>query len=345
MSKNQLNLSKALLLGFLLLLLTLSCQPTAKNNNQTVVATLVVPISSEAAMVLPTSTPVSLSSNTTTSITPTWTPTSSPTISLISELTSTPLPTETSTPTPWPPISPDEAANKVLALLTDNQNPDCLLPCWWGATPGVTRWQDIEPFLNSLAREILYSSSGDSFGAEVIIPLPESVDMINSSDYHAFYGWNESGVIHGIQVAPTNISGFDATTMLTRYGVPYEVWLTTLDEPREGVLPFQLIIVYQRQGFSLHYYVDATRNSENVTVCFESGAVEEERPDMFPAAPRIYLWEPGQKRTIQQISPVPLERYFPLETKTDLTPQTLYEKFTNPDEPPCIDTPADLWKY
>lgn len=87
-----------------------------------------------------------------------------------------------------------------------------------------------------------------------------------------------------------------------------------------------------------------TSTDETVTACFEPGVVELERPDLFPAGPRIYLWESGQIKTIQEISPVPLERYFRLETKTDLTPETFYEKFTDPNEQPCLDTPANLWR-
>jgi hypothetical protein len=50
-------------------------------------------------------------------------------------------------------------------------------------------------------------------------------------------------------------------------------------------------------------------------------------------------------KTIDEVANTPDEIYFPLEEKTDLTPQTFYEKFTNPNESPCIDTPSDLWKY
>lgn len=341
MLKNQLDFIKVILLGLWLLLLAVGCQSATSEDNKIVVVTQVT--SSEPTTALPTATTITLHSLVPPSNTPTRTYAPSPAHSPTPALTLTPFPTETTAPTPWPTLPPDEAANRVLTLLAENQNPNCLLPCWWGATPGQTHWQDIEPFLNSLAIAIYYSASDISFGAEVILPLPESVSVINSSDYHGFYGWSESGIIHGIQVAPMNISGYDAKTMITLYGVPDEVWLTTIDEPREGVLPFQLIIVYQQQGISFRYYVDATRIGDTVTACFEPG-IELERPDLFPASPRIYLWEPGQTKTIQEISPIPLERYFRLEAKTDLTPETLYEKFTNPDDLPCIDTPAALWR-
>ena len=266
---------------------------------------------------------------------PTALPTSSPT----ARPTPTLLPTETATATPWPTLPPDEAADKVLALLADNQNPDCLLPCWWGATPGRTRWSDVFPYLQSFSLQA-YAYPQDSLYV-IAYPLPS--DISGLEEFHIGYTYNASNTITSIDVPSINIEGYDAKTMITLYGVPDEVWLTTLDAPREGVLPFQLIIVYQQQGISFRYYVDATGTGETVTACFEPG-IELERPDLFPAGPRIYVWEPGQHKDIEEISPIPREIYYPLAEKTDLTPQTLYEKFTSPDEPPCIDTPADLWR-
>lgn len=318
-------------------LLLIGCQPTAGRDIEAVPVTRAVVSEDETnSLVAVTVAPTHPLAQTAIA---TWTATSSPTVSPTSLPTLTPAPTETATPPPWPTLSPDEAPDKVLSLLADNQNPDCLLPCWWGATPGQTEWKDIEPFLNSFALKIRIAPEG----ASVELPLPESV-ILPGFDYNVVYIWNESQVIQEIDIDSINILGYDAKTMVTLYGVPDEVWLNTLDEPREEVLPFQLIIVYQQQGISLRYYVDASTNGEIVTACFEPGFVELKNPDLFPASPRIYVWEPGQHKTIDEIANIPWEIYFPLAEKTDLTPQTLYEKFTNPDEQPCIDTLADLWR-
>ena len=175
-----------------------------------------------------------------------------------------------------------------------------------------------------------------------MFPVPESINY--RGKLNIGYKINASGIITDISVAAANTTGYDPRTMMTLYGVPDEVWLKTIDEPREGVLPFQLIIVYQQQGISFRYYVDASTDGETVTACFDPGVVELERPDLFPAGPRIYVWVPGQHKTIDEIANIPQETYFPLEEKTDLTLETLYEKFTNPNEQPFIDTPADLWR-
>ena len=342
MFKNQFSSPKTILFGVLLFMLLVSCSPPVNENHTVVVATQLT--TSEPTVTLLTTRAIGLTPTIitrTTVITPTRTQTLAP----INPPTVTPSPTllPTKTITPWPTLSPDEAANKVITLFTDNQNPNCLLPCWWGAIPGETRWLDIEPFLKSFASRIYYSSRGASFSAEVIMPLPTSYAIINvASDYHAFYGWDGIGIIYGIYIDPINISGYDPRMMVTLYGIPDEVWLHATGSTPTGVLPFQLIMVYQERGISFRYYVEATTNGETLTACFEPG-VEIERPELFPAGPRIYLWVPGEYKTIEEISPIPWETYFPLESKTDLTVQSFYDRFMNPDEPPCIDTPADLW--
>ncbi len=295
----------------------------------------------ETAVLPPTPTIASPTSVPTETATRTPSPTRPPEeTAIIPTQVPTVAPTATVTPTPLPTLPPNEAIAKVLSLLQDNQNPDCLLPCWWGAAPGQTQWQNIEPHLKSFAIKIEESPKG----ALVKIPLPSSVAEHGFS--YVGYGRDENGIIRGISIHSMNIAGYDPKTMMSLYGVPDEVWMKTFDDNLpEGVLPFQLIMIYQEQGISFHYYVGAFRIDDTVTVCFEPGIVEAHRPDLFPVGPQIRLWEPGQYRTVNEITNVSDETYYPLAEKTDLTPQTFYEKFTDPNESPCIDTPSDFWDY
>jgi hypothetical protein len=324
---------KAVLFSIWLFLLVVGCQPVTNDSVGTEFATEEGRSSLNAASLTPTR-------PTSQTVTATVTAIPSPTSSRTLQPSPTRLPTETVTPTPWPTLPSDEATNKVLSLLADNQNPDCLLPCWWGATPGQTHWWDIQLYLQSFSLQT-YVYSEDSLYV-IAFPVPSNISDLE--EFHVGYTVNELDIITTIGIPRLNIEGYDPSTMMTIYGVPDEVWIKTLDAPREEVLPFQLIIVYQQQGISFRYYTNASTDGETVTVCFEPGFVELEYPDLFPAAPRIYLWEPGQHKTIDEIANIPREIYFPLAEKSDLTPEMLYEKFTNPDEQPCIDTPVDLWR-
>jgi hypothetical protein len=324
---------KVILFSIWLFLLVAGCQPVTNDSVGTVFVTEEARSSLNAVTVTPTR---SISQTVTSTATSIPLSTSSPTL----QPSPTHLPTETVPSTPWPTLPPDEAENKVLSLLADNQNPHCLLPCWWGATPGQTRWGDIQSHLQSFSLQT-YVYSEDSLYV-IAFPIPSNINDLE--EFHVGYTINELDIITTIGIPRLNIEGYDPPTMMTIYGVPDEVWIKTLDAPREEVLPFQLIVVYQQQGISFHYYTNASTDGDIVTACFEPGFVELEYPDLFPAGPRIYLWEPGQPKTIDEIANIPREIYFPLAEKTDLTPQTLYEKFTNPAEQPCIETSADSWR-
>jgi len=334
----RLRFVKAIVFSIWLFLLVVGCQPVTDDSVETEFVTE-AQVTEEARSSLNAAS-LTLTRSTSQAVTSTVTSIPSPTSSPIPQPSPTRLPTETVTPTPWPTLPPDVAVNRVLSLLADNQNPDCLLPCWWGATPGQTRWRDIQSHLQSFSLQT-YAYPQD-FLYVIAFPIPSSISHLE--EFHIGYTIDELDIVTSIDVPSLNIEGYDPTTMMTLYGVPDEVWVKSLDEPREGVLPFQLIIVYQQQGISFHYYVNAATDGQTVTACFEPGFVELENPDLFPASPIIYLWEPGQYKTIDEIARVPREIYFPLAEKSDLTPQSFYEKFINPDARPCIDTPADLWR-
>jgi hypothetical protein len=330
----QLSSPRVILIGIGLFLGVVGCQPTVSVPNITVAVTK--EIANEQTDTLLSATSIMstrLISKTAISI-QTPSPTSQPTLTPFSTGTATP------TPTPWATLPPDEAANKVLSLLADNQNPDCLLPCWWGATPGQTQWWDIQPYLQSFALQI-YTYPQDSLNV-IAFPVPSHISSLE--ELHIGYSYNQSDIIISISVPSLNIEGYDAKTMVTLYGIPDEVWVRTLDAPYLGTLPFELIVVYQKQGFSLYYSVDASLNDDIVTACFEPGFIEIRNPDLFPASPRIYIWEGGNPKSIDEIVREPDAVFFPLEEKTDLTSETLYEKFTSSRESPCIDTPSELWR-
>jgi hypothetical protein len=321
-------------LGLMIMLLLVSCRPETEPavQNQPI-ARSTNTATTQAAQLSITRAAVTLE--------PSSKPTPSATIAVETPSPSpTSLPTETATPTPWPTLPPDEAVNQVLTLLQDNQNPDCLLPCWWGAVPGQTYWPDIRPYLSSYALTIDDSAETVAFA---LFSVPESVNYAET--LNLAYRYDTSKIVTGIRVSSVNIAGYDPRTMMSLYGIPDEVWLWTYDEVdlRENILPFYLIIVYQEKGVSFFYYVDASISDGIVTRCFEPGVVETERPDLFPAGPQIYLWEPGQHKRINEITNVSERMFLPLEETADLTPQTFYEKFTDLNQSPCIDTPANLW--
>jgi hypothetical protein len=105
-------------------------------------------------------------------------PVSTTALPVTSGETFTPLATEALAPLPT--LSPVEAKAFVLELTQNNGG--CELPCFWGFTPGQTKWQTAEPLLTSFAYQIDYGAPdgtfstilvGTSFVAWVYLYFPE----------------------------------------------------------------------------------------------------------------------------------------------------------------------------
>lgn len=326
-------------IGFSLMLV--ACQPSNIEGSNSITPTQIIdtisitvspvtPINTVEGYTVQSSPQFTPSATSSSTLTPTETPVSIATDTLL--LTNTPI-------SPLPTLSPEEASEKVMTLFSDNQNPECLLPCLWGVIPGETYWQDIEPFLKTFALKI----DKTSVAAAVKLPISQTAG-VPGFGYYVSFKWVQNGVIDEIFLDSINVAGYDAKTMINIYGIPDEVWVRTLDAPYLGTLPFELLIVYQSHGFSLHYSIDATLKDDIVTACFEPGFIEIKNPDLFPASPQIFIWASGEFKSIDEIVQEPGAIYFPLEEKTDLTPETLYEKFANSGELSCIETPSEQWR-
>lgn len=75
------------------------------------------------------------------------------------------------TPTTLSTLSYDEALVTVQTLYETNNG--CLLPCWWGITPGKTTWEQTKDLLSPFVSQILeplVPPSTSLWGVEVYIP-------------------------------------------------------------------------------------------------------------------------------------------------------------------------------
>lgn len=249
----------------------------------------------------------------------------------------TPLPTPTSlqttmtvAPSPATTLSADEAQTRVLALLKDNGG--CRLPCWWGTTPGSTKWQEVESLLQPLSRKI-YSARG---AHEVWIPAPYQPP--SAWPLRLIYRTNDS-LITKIDVELTSEFSFGLSEILSAYGVPSEVWLSTYAQARED-LPFHILLVYFEEGFAIEYGAAATEAEDVVVGC----PLQDERQTPF-----LFLWEPGDISTtegvLRESSLYDAEqRYLPLSEATSVNVEDFYEAFRRGDNSQCLETPMEIWR-
>ncbi len=248
------------------------------------------------------------------------------------------IPTESMIPTPLSTIPPGELEMFALGLLQINEQ--CLLPCWWGTILGQSGWDETELFLRSFATEIRrYPIANDLTGYGVTVKIPEGINFTNQIG--PFYTVNSNGIIETIEIALGNLPNYSLPQILTVYGAPSEIWLNTIDFPREGSLPFRLLLLYRQQGFIIQYAEEAEMEGDLIVSCFSDQGTQED--------PFLFLWNPDINYTFDDV----LSRagsvfdegqfYLQLEEATDINIETFYQTMSNVNNMPCIETPSELW--
>mgnify|MGYP001400443271 CR=1 FL=1 len=285
-----------------------------------------------ATSLLPTQTPLPITQppSATTDLTPTPTSTLTPTP------TTEPTPTETPFAIPTPPgIDTNE---QVVWLLETNNG--CQLPCWWGITPGQTKWEAAEKILTIFDTEIYSVSDSEFVYYNPTIELPFGPYEVNqvSPIYMA-----KNGIVEKIEtqvsIGDTDyFTQYTLPTFLTTYGQPEEVWLSTYPSPfEENDLPFFAILFYPDQGIVASYDDNGERQADLVQGCPQDKPVS--RLILLPSG-----FNSTFKETINKTSGLGERDYLPLEEATGMDVTTFYETFKNPNNTLCLETPANLWR-
>lgn len=295
------------------------------------------PVEDTAVAAAATSTPTFPAPTLTPSPIPTRTPTSTPPLSPTIEETVSPL-TEGATITPLPVVLPEVTAEALLVdLLANNDN--CLLPCLWGATPGQTLWSDTKWLLWELGGQI--DEPDDPMNGVYDVRLPYVPEEINNDTLglEIFYSV-EVGIIQTIKVIAGHTPAYYLQAILENYGPPDEIWLYTMDAPRDGNLGFNIRLLYLEQGFMVALTTDNEElNGGVISACFE--------PDETQFA-QLFLWIPG---TISSFIDARVQagfdrsrgQFLPLHEATDMDVATFYELYQSGGGETCIQTSAELW--
>lgn len=300
--------------------------PTQSDTSMAVINTITAsPVPSTPPLLPPTQTP---------SLTPSLMPTSD----AILVPTVQPVAMETPAAIPTPPN--DEIKQQVLWLFETNNG--CQLPCWWGITPGQTKWSTAEEFLHRFDRDIYSSSSTPGlvyYG--VTIPLPTEVFAEDRAELGISV---RNGIVEFIDTrvsmgnTPSRyLTQFTLSPFLTIYGQPAEIWLSTYSSPFEhNDLPFRVVLFYPNQGIAALYSDNGIRRGDVVRGCPQQG------PASF-----LSLWHAALDLSFEEVksgAAVFSEDFLSLEESTTIDVSTFYETFKRPDNTTCLETPADLWR-
>lgn len=240
--------------------------------------------------------------------------TTSPSVLVTSTVTAVTL-------TPLPTLAADELEAAVAELLANPMN--CDVPCWWGAVPGTTKIEEIKHFLSPYNFDIVeYEVEGQTYLRVGIGYVKERNDF----EEIIVYGFSDS-VLTGVTAYTPSIAD-----ILTKFGQPDEIWLSTGITPVP--IPVRLNLVYYQEGMAVGYVVDGFVENHMFNGCFAA----EEKGSL-----RLIL---PHSATSYEAFPTIFEddrRYLPLEEATSLTMEDFMQRFSDPSQPQCIETPIEIW--
>ncbi len=259
----------------------------------------------------PSNTPVFVSSPVVLTPTP-LAPSPSPTL--------TPRPTRTPTPTPRPTLTAAEEYIYVSELLVTNAG--CELPCWWGITPGESRWQEARNQLPSQDFPLWFL---EEHRYQVHLVLTEAEGLIESIRVSG-----ECGCFAGeCERFTQDWSRYALDQILSRHGPPSRSRIIFPPTTESGApVYYDLYLLYDELGISIAYTGDAIKQGEMRHTCFSFCHIQ------------LWLHPPGSSLPLLErgISPDAWDWAVPLDEATGMSLEEFYEVFRHPGA--CLTAPA-----
>jgi hypothetical protein len=288
-----------------------------------------------------------------------YTQTSEPT----STATVTVSPTrEMSSSTPVPTLSADGAHSLVINLLHNNGG--CLFPCIWNLTPGKTSTLEAGAFISefgSISEPHFYDTS-DGTGFELnqnnlkitfdisFYPQGGIVEMLETHAMGLRQVVNDTEGVNLFSDSPTNplLLYYTPSQILTNYGKPIRILVGGFYDDRgplsESEWEFSMVMDYAQSGFFVEFLNFGKGIKESIIGC-PSQAWEL----------TVWSWSADRNLTLETalsmgaggsggINDHNLSWFKSIEIATPITLDEFYQKFKDPSNTSCLETPVRLWK-
>jgi hypothetical protein len=219
-----------------------------------------------------------------------------------------------------------------------SSNGGCALPCWWGFELGKTSIDEVRQFYKTFDTFISEQTGRDGISvlsAKFVDPQIENGEQVR----HTFVAQDD--IIIDIEIQLKSRPEYQINPILERLGQPSEVWMWTIPEPREGILPSRFRLYFPEQGVLVGYATGGMKIDDAVNVCFDErgGAT-------------ILLWDPavwnpnGDKGFIERTnesSELTLEGDRSIDEVSNWDAEQFYIILTDPTRSECLETPSNLW--
>lgn len=172
----------------------------------------------------------------------------------------------------YPTLSLKDSKEQITALINNNGN--CQLPCWWGIIPGESFWTDVEPYLKTLADDIVLVNGqilhkyGEKIPVDVYIFIKKLDDY--SENVRVAFAVNPEGLIEEIAAnEPLTQVNFTISQLLNEYGKPEDVKINLTTEFAEGGVYYWIALLYPEEGFGAFFKGEGEEMENKMRVCPE----------------------------------------------------------------------------
>jgi hypothetical protein len=300
----------------------------------------------QGTLVTITATPLSMSTTVST-VKPTATPTESIPATPLPSPTPTPViptPTVTTAPVPtlWPTlpplptIAPEQREHVYIGLIQSNGG--CELPCWWGFELGKTSVEEVRQFYQTFGASLIEQTGNEGISALYATFVGPEIEAGTQVE-HIYLA--QDGVIIEVEVSVRIQPGYQIEPILQQLGQPSEIWMWTIPESYQGILPARFRLYFPQRGVFVLYATGGVKVDDHIQVCF----------DEYGGA-RLLLWDPviwdpdGTKTIIDRSNEggtAFILEGFPVEEVSNWDVEKFYAVLSDPAQSECLETPSNLW--
>jgi hypothetical protein len=260
-----------------------------------------------------------------------------PTAFLRPTIAITSLPTNSLSPTSIPIQQPFSTftptmANTPTGTLTEHDG-ECLLPCWWGITPGITTWEEALTKLKDKKSQMIETEEHYN---ETESKLPNKLGFV----------WvyrRDDGKVNWIDISSKPLDGIQYYDLLAKYGEPSEIFFFTYNNfqtrppwIKSNERPANVILYYAGEGILAEYEFFGKLNETTnlITVC----------PTL--TSQELWLDPKGTKYSQSEINQTVLGNgpdVIKIDEATSISKQEFYTLYKDKTQTKCFETPSSLW--
>ena len=217
-------------------------------------------------------------------------------------------------------------------------NGGCALPCWWGFELGKTPVDEVRQFYASFETFITEQKGVDGRSALYVTFIDPQIEK-GEQVRHLFRIQDEIVIEAEIEVGI--YANYQIIPVLEQLGQPNEVWLRTIPDTYEGVLPVGLRLFFPERGVLVSYAIFGERVGDKVQVCFDKNG------STILRLWKPSIWDPNRNKDFveraNESSELTLEGHRPIDEVSNWDAEQFYIILTDPTRTECLETPSDLW--